>query len=89
MYCRRSNCILCGFKSVSWYLRIQKRYKWYYLELNHFIIFTDVTVFESKSYFNTKTTSEPDENFMHFLVEKLFSYNITSLDIINIDTSAS
>jgi len=36
-----------------------------------------------------KPTSEPDENFMHFLVEKLFSYNTASLDIINIDTSAS
>jgi len=62
---QRTKLGLHALKSVFFeYSRTQKGYKCYCLELNSFIIFVDVTFFESKSYLNTEYhSSESDEYF--------------------------
>jgi len=70
------------FKSVFLrYSHIQKGYKCYCLELNCFIISSNVTFFESNPYFETESHSfESDEDLLYPLVQHLV-HNTTSLDI--------
>jgi len=69
------------------YSRPQKDYKRYCSEVNHFIIYVDITFFESKSYFNTKShSSETNKDFVNFLVHECSSNNNASLDITDQST---
>ena len=60
--------------------------KCYCLELNHFILFIDVTFFEFKPHLDTESHfSKSNEDFMHFLVQERSIDNNASLDITNLD----